>query len=217
MRRNDAHAAKPLPCGLQGESGVSRDQRTTHSQRDCRELRGASASSGAGEDAGAGSSTRRLVSPARAGGTRRRSVKSPTVPADWSTQSRVGLAQKKLDSRLEVTRQFVEPGHPFISVRRPCQVLGLSRAGLYDQPAGESPENLTVMRLLDAQYTRTPLYGVLRMTAWLKQQGYGVNAKRVRRLLRLMGLEAIYPKPHVSRAAAEHRVYPYLLKFQHNG
>jgi len=131
------------------------------------------------------------------------------VELDW--------LKKKLDSRLEVTRQFVEPGHPFISVRRPCQVLGLSRAGLYDQPAGESPENLTVMRLLDAQYTRTPLYGVLRMTAWLKQQGYGVNAKRVRRLLRLMGLEAIYPKPHVSRAAAEHRVYPYLLKFQHNG
>jgi putative transposase len=68
------------------------------------------------------------------------------------------------------------------------------------------------MRLLDEQYTRTPFYGVLRMTAWLKQQGYEVNAKRVRRLLRLMGLEAVYPKPPVSRAAAEHRIYPYLLK-----
>jgi putative transposase len=68
------------------------------------------------------------------------------------------------------------------------------------------------MRLWDEQYTRTPFDGVLRMTAWLKQQGYEVKAKRVRRLLRLMGLEAIYPKPHVSRAAAEHRIYPYLLK-----
>jgi putative transposase len=65
------------------------------------------------------------------------------------------------------------------------------------------------MRLLDEHYTRTPCYGVLRMTAWLKQQGYEVNAKRVRRLLRCMGLEALDPKPHVSRAAAEHRVYPY--------
>jgi putative transposase len=68
------------------------------------------------------------------------------------------------------------------------------------------------MRLLDEQYTRAPFYGVLRMTAWLSQQGYEVHAKRVRRLLRLMGLEAIYPKPHVSCAAAEQRVYPYLLK-----
>jgi len=65
------------------------------------------------------------------------------------------------------------------------------------------------MRLLDEQYARAPFYGVLRMTAWLNQQGYEVNAKRVRRLLRLMGLEAIYPRPQVSRAAAEHRVYPY--------
>jgi putative transposase len=99
-----------------------------------------------------------------------------------------------------------------MSVRRPCQLLGLSRSGLYDQPVEESPEHLTFMRLLDEQYTRTPLYGVLRMTAWLTQQGYEVKATRVRRWLRLMGLEAISPKPHVSRAAAEARVYPYLLK-----
>jgi putative transposase len=76
----------------------------------------------------------------------------------------------------------------------------------------ESPEHLTFMRLLDEQYTRTPLYGVWRMTAWLTQQGYEVKATRVRRWLRLMGLEAISPKPHVSRAAAEARVYPYWLK-----
>jgi putative transposase len=82
----------------------------------------------------------------------------------------------------------VEPEHQFISVRRQCQLLGLSRSGLYYQPAGESPENLTFMRLLDEQYTRAPFYGVLRMTAWLNQQGYEVHAKRVRRLLRLMGL-----------------------------
>jgi putative transposase len=114
-----------------------------------------------------------------------------------------------LDSRLAVKRQFVEPEHRLISVRRQCQLLGLSRSGLYDQPAGESQGNLALMRLLDAQSTQTPFYGVLRMTAWLKQQGYEVNAKRVRRLLRFMGLEAIDPKPHVSRAAAEYRVYPY--------
>jgi putative transposase len=120
-------------------------------------------------------------------------------------------SKKTLDARLEVTRQFVEPEHQCISVRRQCQWLGLSRSGLYYQPVGESSENLTFRRLVDEPYTRTPVYGVWRMTAWLTQQGYEITATRVRRWLRLMGLEAIYPMPHVSRAAAEHRVYPYFL------
>ena len=68
------------------------------------------------------------------------------------------------------------------------------------------------MRLLDEQYTRTPFYGVLRMTAWLQRQGYAVNEKRVRRLLRTMGLMAIYPSPKTSRPAQSHRIYPYLLR-----
>jgi putative transposase len=68
------------------------------------------------------------------------------------------------------------------------------------------------MRLLDKQYTDVPFYGVLRMTAWLETQGYQVNAKRVRRLLRLMGLAAIYPKPNLSAPIIGHKVYPYLLR-----
>jgi len=68
------------------------------------------------------------------------------------------------------------------------------------------------MRLLDEQYTRTPFYGVRRMTAWLCEQGHGVNPKRVRRLLREMGLWAIYPQPRLSMAGAGHRIYPYLLR-----
>jgi putative transposase len=67
------------------------------------------------------------------------------------------------------------------------------------------------MRLLDEQYTRTSFYGVRRMTVWLRQQGYGVNTKRVARLLHTMGLERIYPKPQLSQPHPEHRVYPYLL------
>jgi putative transposase len=77
---------------------------------------------------------------------------------------------------------MVEPGHEQISLRRQCQLLGLHRSGLYYEPQTESPENLAVMRLLDEQYTRTPFYGVRRMTAWLQQQGHLVNEKRVRRL-----------------------------------
>ena len=73
----------------------------------------------------------------------------------------------------------------------------------------EREENLELLRLLDEQYTRTPYYGVRRMTAWLRREGWGVNPKRVRRLLRQMGLEAIYPKPRLSQSGPGHRIYPY--------
>jgi putative transposase len=88
----------------------------------------------------------------------------------------------------------------------------LPRSTYYSHTQGESAENLTLMRLLDKQYTDTPYYGIRRMTAWLRSQGYAVNHKRVARLLRTMGLETIYPKPRTSQPHAEHRVYPYLLR-----
>ncbi len=91
-------------------------------------------------------------------------------------------------------------------------MLGLARSSYYYQPMGETEENLHLMRLLDEQYTRTPFYGILRMTAWLRTQGYAVNEKRVARLLRLMGLEAISPKPRLSVADPNAHRYPYLLK-----
>ena len=98
------------------------------------------------------------------------------------------------------------------SVRKQCQLLQVSRSSLYYHSTGESPENLHLMRLLDEQYTRAPYYGVLKMTAYLRQLGYEVNSKRIRRLLRLMGLEAIYQKPRLSQANPDHKVYPYLLR-----
>lgn len=107
---------------------------------------------------------------------------------------------------------MIEPAHPQVSVRRQCQLLGLHRSGLSYQPRGETVENLELMRRLDEQYTRRPFYGVRRMTAWLEQQGYAVNEKRVRRLLRKMGLYAVYPKPRLSRPAPGAQVYPYLLR-----
>jgi putative transposase len=106
----------------------------------------------------------------------------------------------------------MEPAHPRISMARQGQLVGLPRASWYYQPTGVSWENLQLMRLLDEQYTRTPFYGVRRMTAWLKAQGHGGNVKRVARLLRVMGLEAIYPKPRTSQRAPEQRVYPYWLR-----
>ena len=101
---------------------------------------------------------------------------------------------------------------PRLSVRRQCDLLGLSRGSWHYRSVGESEENLQLMRLLDEQYTRTPFYGVLRMNAWLRRQGYTVNEKRVRRLLRIMGLMALYPGPKTSQPAPAHRIYPYLLR-----
>jgi putative transposase len=95
---------------------------------------------------------------------------------------------------------------------RQCELLGVSRASWYYQPRGESKENLVLMRLLDEQYTRTPFYGIRRMTAWLQQQGHTVNHKRVGRLRHLMGLETIYPKPHLSQPGPVPQCYPYLLR-----
>jgi putative transposase len=97
-------------------------------------------------------------------------------------------------------------------MRRQCELAGVARSGLYYEPAEETAENLCLMRLLDEQYTATPFYGVARMTAWLRREGYSVNPKRVRRLLRQMGLEAIYRKPRLSQPAVGHRVYPYRLR-----
>jgi putative transposase len=96
-------------------------------------------------------------------------------------------------------------------VSRPCELVGLARSSYYYAPAGDSPEKLLLMRLIDEQYTRTPFYGIPRMTAWLRSCGYQVNHKRVARLMRLMGLEAVYPKPPLSQGAGGHRLYPYLL------
>jgi putative transposase len=91
-------------------------------------------------------------------------------------------------------------------------LLGVNRAGLYYEPVGESEENLLLMRLLDEQYTRAPFYGSRRMTAWLATQGHEVNRKRISRLMQVMGVEAVYPKPKLSQPGEGHKIYPYLLR-----
>jgi putative transposase len=90
--------------------------------------------------------------------------------------------------------------------------LGLARSSLYYRPVGVSQLELELMRLIDDQYTRTPFYGTRRMRAYLKAHGYRVNRKRIARLMHMMGLEAIYPKPKLSQKDTAHKVYPYLLR-----
>jgi putative transposase len=100
-----------------------------------------------------------------------------------------------------------------LSVRTQCRLLGVNRSTVYYRQQGVKQSDLDIMRLLDEQYTRTPQYGVERMTAQFKRKGIAIGHNRVRRLMRLMGLEAIYPKPRLSRPGGhEHRKYPYLLR-----
>jgi len=112
---------------------------------------------------------------------------------------------------LEQRRLWIEPKHQGLSVVQQCGLLGLERSSYYYRPRPESAENLKYMRLLDEEYTRHPFYGVPKMTVWLQEQGYAVGPKRVRRLLRTMGLMAIYAKPHLSQNGSVHRRFPYLL------
>lgn len=107
---------------------------------------------------------------------------------------------------------MIEPSAGTISLRRQCELVGLSRSTWYYEPMPESEENLRVMRLIDEQYTRTPFYGWPRMTAYLRGHGEGINHKRVQRLMQVMGLQAVYPKPRTTVSAPGHQVYPYLLR-----
>ena len=107
---------------------------------------------------------------------------------------------------------MIEPDHPQLSIAQQCHLLGLARSSYYYEPVPVSEENLHLMRLLDEQYTRTPFYGTRKMTAWLQTQGYPVERKRVTRLLRLMGLEAVSPKPRLSLPGTVEQRYPYATR-----
>ena len=107
---------------------------------------------------------------------------------------------------------LVERADSALSVAAQCRLLKVARSTLYYQPAPVDPDDLALMRRMDELYTASPFYGSRRMVAVLRRDGWTVNRKRVRRLMRVMGLEAIYQKPNTSKAHPEHKVYPYLLR-----
>ena len=111
-----------------------------------------------------------------------------------------------------IRRAMIDRDHQQLSLVRQCILLDVSRASVYYRPVPTRAEDLELMALMDRQYLKTPFYGSRKMKAWLLQQGYLVSRKRVRRLMRLMGLEAIYRRPNTSKPAPGHRIFPYLLK-----
>jgi len=108
-------------------------------------------------------------------------------------------------------RALLERENPALPMSRQCRLLAVSRSSVYRRPAEVSAEDRAVMTLIDRQYLARPYYGSRRMAVWLATQGHTVNRKRVQRLMRLMGLVAIYQHPNTSKSATAHKVYPYLL------
>ena len=109
-------------------------------------------------------------------------------------------------------RQVVDREHPSLSLVRQCTLLGVSRSSLYYRPNAASAEDLSLMGESDRQYLETPFFGSRRMKAWLDRRGMPVSRQRVQRLMRAMGLRAIYRRPSTSRRSPEHPVYAYLLR-----
>jgi len=122
--------------------------------------------------------------------------------------------KKNLDLTIEQKRKAIEPKHKKLTIYQQCELLGLNRASFYYQRCGETLYNEKLMRLIDKQYIETPFYGIDKMTKWLHSKKHYVNHKRVRRLMRQMGLEAVYPrrKRGLSMPDKQHKIYPYRLK-----
>lgn len=107
---------------------------------------------------------------------------------------------------------MIERGHPDLSIGQQCALLKIPRSSFYYAPQGETDQNLALMRLIDVQFLETPFFGVRQMTWHLRNEGHAVNEKRIRRLMRLMGLMLIYQKPNTSKPTKWHKTYPYLLR-----
>ncbi|MCJ8336704.1 MAG: IS3 family transposase [Epibacterium sp.] len=119
---------------------------------------------------------------------------------------------RKLKPDRQVRRKMVEPANNNLSIGEQCKLLSLSRSSFYYTRKGETAMNLMLMRQIDEQFLETPFFGVRQMTWHLRDEGHLVNEKRIRRLMRLMGLMPIYQKPNTSKAAKGHKTYPYLLR-----
>lgn len=139
--------------------------------------------------------------------------RSASVSANRATESRERLAQKKITDQLTLDRRtLVDPHDKHFSIAQQCGLLEVARSSYYYQPVGESPENLALMDRIDKLFTARPEMGVRRMYHELTTPDNPINIKRVRRLMRLMGLEAVGPKPNLSKPQKGHTIYPYLLK-----
>ena len=111
------------------------------------------------------------------------------------------------DRRAKLDRE-----HPDLSIRRQCQMLSLARSGVYRAPQACNDNDIEAMRRIDALFTARPFFGARRIARTLSEDGFPIDRKRVRRLMRRMGIEALGPKPRTTKPAPGHKIYPYLLR-----
>ena len=123
-------------------------------------------------------------------------------------------SKKNLPLTSDDKKKLLDPGHQEISLRRQCELLGLNRSNVYYRPREANAEKRKLLRLIDEIYTSSPYYGARKIAADLNRMnlGFAVDRKRVGRLMEEMGIEALYPKPKLSRSDKKHVKYPYLLK-----
>src|ERR1700680_150186 len=149
----------------------------------------------------------------RAMARRSASVRRPSFTRDWPTDGRTGfLGQEARAMSAPDRRAMVERPGKELSVRRQCALVGVARSGIYRAKPDTGADDLAVLRRIDELHLELPFYGSRRMTFELSKEGRGLNRKRVRRLMRVMGIEALVPRPGTSRAAPGHKIYPYLLR-----
>lgn len=123
------------------------------------------------------------------------------------------MAKKKvLVLSAKEKKELIDWNHPHLSITRQCNLLSLSKGYLYYNPVPIDHYSLRLMELIDKQYLKTPFYGSRKMVVYLASEGHSVNRKRVQKLMRLMGIHAIYPKHNLSKKRKGHKIYPYLLK-----
>src|SRR5271155_11606 len=201
--------------GVQSEGGAGGDQGRPDDGRAGERVRGPSEPDLQLEEAAAGRSGgggRGWGGRRGGGGNGERSPDRCSLPADRPVEGRKRFFGTKARQMSRVERRaLVERENPALPVSQQCRLLAVPRSTVYRQPAEVSAEDLAIMALIDRQYLARPYYGSRRMAAWLATRGHVVNRKRVQRLMRLLGLVAIYQRPNTSKPAAAHKIFPYLL------
>ena len=122
------------------------------------------------------------------------------------------FVQKAQSLNRRQRKQMIDPSQTNLGVAGQCRLLNVTRSSFYYKKKPIKADDLELMRLIDEQHLKTPCWGSRSMRNHLRRLGYKLNRKRVQRLMRIMGLEAIYPRPRTSRPHPQHRVHPYLLR-----
>jgi len=212
-KENTIEKAKGLRRQLQGAGGAGGDQGGEDDRGDRQPVRSASQPDHQMEEAAVGECSQSVFTEKGSGDRRSEKSDGRAVQKDRAAEHRAGISKKKVQANSEhVKRDLVEKKHPGLSVRRQCEMLALNRSSLYYRRVGLSEKDQEILNEMDKIYLDFPVYGSRRMSRELKRRGYEVGRLKARRLMRILGVEAIYPRKRLTYSNKEHQIYPYLLR-----